>query len=86
MYSRARKTLTDMISLKPDKVQNMHHARHVRRRHMKTRTDHAYLTSCEADHAYKEFLYQTQDAHKACTATIIEQACSHGAAGAALRQ
>ena len=53
---------------------------------MKTHTDHAYLTSCEADHTYKEFLYQTQDAHKACTATIIEQARSHGAAGAALRQ
>ena len=85
MYSRARKTLTDMISLKPDKVQNMHHARHVRRRHMKTRTDHAYLTSCEADHAYKEFIYQTQDAHKACTADNIEQRHSHGAAGTALR-
>ena len=84
MYSRARKTLTDMISLKPDKVQNMHHARHVRRRHMKTITDHEYLITCEADHAYTEFYYRTQDAYKACTADTVEQAHSHGAAGGAL--
>ena len=85
MSSRARKTLTDMIHLKPDKVQNMHHARHVRRRHMKTHTDHAYLITCEADHAYTEFYYRTQDAYKACTAGTVEQAHSHGASGGALR-
>ena len=85
MYSRARKTLTDMISLKPDKVQKMPHARHVGRRHMKTHTDHAYLITCEADHAYTEFYYRTQDAYKACTADTVEQAHSHGAAGGAFR-
>ena len=63
MYSGARKTPTDMILLKPDKLQKCTHARHARRRHMKTLTDHEYLTACEVDHVDKEFLYQTPDAN-----------------------
>ena len=84
MYSGARKTPTDMILLKPDKLQKCTHARHARRRHMKTLTHHEYLTACEVDHVYNEFLYHTPDAHKACTDHSTEQAHSHAAAGRAL--